>query len=237
MEPSTSFLTSHTKAPPQVRGFTMIELLVSLGIILLITSVVLLGQNSFNKNLVLMDTTYTIASTVRQAQIFGLSSRGAVNTQTSAFTQNAAYGVHVEYGNTITYRLFADVVPVAPGSTQGGICGGHTVLTGLEAKPGNCVYDSSAEQVTTYTLNRGFKIASFSGVTKRDGVRIYSDPTFTAINITFLRPNTHASIIGIQSGAPIELTSASIRVTSPDATAERCVNVSKVGQIAVGACP
>lgn len=208
----------------------MVEMLVSLGIITIITSIVLYGQQNFNRSLVLVDTSYTIAFTIRQAQSLGLSSKRFGNVQ------NAGYGVHFAAAPGTTYTLFADTIPAAPGNSQGGICAGHTITTGLDTKPGNCVYDSSAENVTVYSLNKGFAVASFCGVDTVGTLRC-SGTYLDSLDITFLRPNTQASIIGTRAGAPIQLVSATIHVTSPDGTQERCVQVTKVGQVAVGNCP
>ncbi len=43
-------------------------------------------------------------------------------------------------------------------------------------------------------------------------------------------------MLGTRAGALVELVSAKIYVTSPDGLEERCINVTKVGQIAVGTC-
>jgi len=208
----------------------MVEMLVSLGIITVITAIVLYGQQNFNRSLVLVDTSYTIAFTIRQAQSLGLSSKRFGNIQ------NAGYGVHFTSTPGTTYTLFADTVPAAPGNSQEGKCAGHTILSGLDSKPGNCVYDSSAENVTVYTLNKGFAVASFCGVDTA-GTQRCSGSYLDSLDISFLRPNTQASIIGVRAGAPVELVSATIHVASPDGAQERCVQVTKVGQVAVGNCP
>ncbi len=227
MESTSYFLRLFKKRIP-VRGFTLIEMLVSLGIIVIITAIVLLGQSNFNRSLVLVDTAYTIAFTVRQAQTLGLSSRkfGTI--------QNAGYGVHFASGAPTAYELFADTIPSAPGNNQGGICLGHSAQEGADAKPGNCIYDSG-ERVNAYNLNRGFTIASFCG---KDGAGVSrcSGSYLDSLDITFLRPNTQASIVGMHAGVPIDLVSASIHVSSPDGSQERCVNITKVGQVAVGTC-
>ena len=209
-------------------GFTLIEMLVSLGIILIITTVVLLGQSGFNRTLVLVDTAYGMAFTLRQAQSFGLSSR------LFGLVQNAGYGLHLVNGAPTSYSLFADILPVSPGDTQGGLCPGHSASVGVESKPGNCLYDSTTEQVTGYTLNRGFKISSFCGM--EGAVKRCSGSYLDSLDITFLRPSTQPTILGTHAGAIVNLSSAAVHVTSPDGLQERCVNVSKVGQIAVDVC-
>lgn len=223
MESTTLVLTPAPRQPSG--GFTLLEMLVSLGIILVITAVVLLGQSGFNRTLVLVDTAYSIAFTLRQAQSFGLSSR------VFGTTQNAGYGLHLANGVTTAYSLFIDI---GPGNTQGGLCPGHVAVSGIEAKPGNCLYDSSAEQVTGYVLNRGFRISSFCGM--EGAVKRCSGEYLDSLDITFLRPSTQPTILGTHAGIPVGLSSATIQVTSPDGLQERCVQVSKVGQIGVDVC-
>lgn len=205
----------------------------SLGIIVIITAIVLLGQSNFNRSLVLVDTAYTIAFSVRQAQTLGLSSKKF------GTTQNAGYGVHFAGGTPTAYELFADTIPAAPGDAQGGVCVGHEAQSGTDAKPGNCIYSGIGERVNEYSLNRGFTIKKVcgkdgSGTLRCSGVE--GGNYLDSLDVTFLRPNTQASIVGVRSGVPIELTSASIYVASPDGNQERCVNITKVGQVAVGTC-
>lgn len=232
MESITNLLArAHRLRAPQPRGFTMVEMLVALGIIVIISAIVISGQANFNKSLVLMDTSYTVAFSIRQAQSLGLSSRKF------GTTQNAGYGVHFDSSSKKTYILFADSLPVAPGSTQSGTCSGHTVTTGLDSKPGNCVYDSTSEKVNTYTLGQGFTISSFCGIDSTDATRC-SGTYLDSLDITFLRPNTQATIMGVRAGALVPLKSAAIYVTSPDGSQSRCISVTKVGQVGVGTtCP
>lgn len=230
MESSPALLTTPSRLRTPVRGFTMVEMLVSLGIITVISSIVLLGQHSFNKNLVLVDTAYTVAFTLRQAQTLGLSSRkfGTV--------QNAGYGTHFANGATTSFILFADATPGAPGTSQGGRCPGHLATTGLEARPGNCRYDGVDETVSTFNLNQGFKITRFCG-TDTGGQQRCSGSALDSLDITFMRPSTQAVLLGTRAGALVELTAAQVYVTSPDGAYERCVTVTRVGQIAVATCP
>ena len=54
-------------------GFTLVEMVVVLAIITVISGVVLSDQTSFNKTLVLANTAYDIALTVRSVETFGAS--------------------------------------------------------------------------------------------------------------------------------------------------------------------
>ncbi len=224
MEPSTP-LTLDQAQP--VRGFTLVEMVVVLAIIVIITTIALLGQSSFNRSLILTDTAYTIAFSVREAQALGISSR--------AFNgiQNAGYGLHFIAGNSKSYNLFADTNPGQSGNVQStSVCPGHAVGSGPESKPGDCVQTLPGEIVRTYTLNNGFKVSGFCGTDAATGNPRCND-NLDSIDILYLRPNTQSIITGLRSGTRVPLTDATIRVTSPAGDAERCVYVSKVGQVSV----
>lgn len=220
MEPAPA--SSHL-AP---RGFTLVEMMVVLAIIVIVTVIALLGQSSFNRSLVLTETAYTIAFSIRQAQFLGISSR------TVGGVADAGYGVYFASGVTGNYKLFADTVPGRTNNIQSSsICPGHTVGSGPEAKPGDCIRGSQSEEVTTYTLNNGFKIARFCGIESSGLERCSGD--IDSLNVMYLRPNTQSLITGTRGGTRYPFTSARIHVTSPDGQAERCITVSKAGHVAV----
>lgn len=224
MEPALTY--SLVRSP---RAFTLVELLVVLAIIVVITAITMLGQSNFNRSLILTDTAYTVAFSVREAQALGISSR--------AFSGilNAGYGVRFSSGSPSSYTLFADIAPAAPGDTANpSVCPGHSATTGPEAKPGDCIQGSAAEVVRTYTLNRGFRIAQFCGVQTSGGTLRCSD-YLDALNILYLRPNTQSIIVGERSGTRIALSDATIRLSSPDGVTERCIYVSRAGQVSVHA--
>jgi len=202
-------------------------MVVVLAIITIITTIALLGQSSFNRSLILTDTAYTIAFSVREAQALGISSR-AFNG-----TQNAGYGLHFTSGNTRSYNLFADIVPGRSGNIQSvTVCPGHTTGSGPESKPGDCIQGDSSEVVRTYNLNNGFGVSGFCGADAGTGVQ-RCNGYLDSIDILYLRPNTQSVVTGLRSGTRVPLTDATIRVTSPGGEAERCVYVSKVGQVSV----
>lgn len=133
-------------------------MIVVVAIIVVITTIALVGQSSFNRSLVLTNTAYTVAFSIREAQSLGISSR------LFSGVQNAGYGVHFTAGQDTTYTLFADITPIAAGNIQNAtICPGHTVGSGPEAKPGDCVWNGASETVRSYSLNNGFRILRFCG--------------------------------------------------------------------------
>ncbi len=213
------------------------EMIVVLAIIVIITTIALLGQTSFNRSLVLTDIAYTIAFSIREAQSYGLSSR------TFSAQSDAGYGIRFGSDSATSYTLFADLLPVKPGDRNNpGVCPGHPDVpsTNPEAKPGNCIQNNASEVVRTYALNNGFKIKSFCGVRAVDGILRCSGDGLYALNIVYMRPNTQSVITGVTSSAvspPLSareaLSSATIRITSPDGAAERCILVTKVGHVSV----
>lgn len=212
-----------------VRGFTLVEMMVVLAIIVIVTTMALLGQSSFNRSMVLTDTAYTIAFSVREAQALGISSRAF------AGTPDAGYGLHFAHLSPTTYKLFADTYPPSPGDTQySGICPGHPDVpkTNPEAKPGDCIQTLETEVVRTYSLNNGFRISGFCG-RRSNGNQLCNGPAMDALNIVYLRPNTQSVITGVNGNVRTALEDATIRVSSPDGSVERCIYVSKVGQVSV----
>lgn len=83
-----------------LRGFSLIELLVVVGIFVVITGVVLANNARFNSSVLLGNAAYDVALSVRQAQVYGLS------TQEHAGEFQVGYGIH--FAGATEYFLFAD---------------------------------------------------------------------------------------------------------------------------------
>jgi len=217
-----------------MRGFTLVEMIVVLAIIVIITGIVLNSQNDFNRALTVTDTAYTVALTVREAQTFGLSSR------TYSTASNAAYGVDFASSTPKNYTLFADVYPIAPGSSSA-YCPGHTAGSGNpDAKPGNCTFDAGqSETLQSFTFGRGFQITNICGHDTGNTFRCTSNGYLTGIDIVFLRPNTDSVVTGRTSGTFVKLLDASIQITAPSGSGTRYVCVTQAGEISVAtsSCP
>lgn len=92
----------YTAAPNTQRGFTMVELLVSIAIITIITSVVMFQYSSFNSTILLKSQAYEVALNVREAQVYAVSVRG------EAASFRSAYGLHFDQATPNQYQLFLD---------------------------------------------------------------------------------------------------------------------------------
>src|SRR3989338_9825786 len=94
------FRRSFTKKP---KGFTLVELIVVSAIILLITGFVMFQQSKFNSATLMRSLTYSVALSMRQAQVYGTS----VREFSGAFAPG--YGVYIPAsgGSANTYYLFS----------------------------------------------------------------------------------------------------------------------------------
>ncbi len=212
------------------RGFTLVEMLVVLSLIAIITTIALFGQAGFNRSVLLTDTAYTVALSLREMQTSGLSSRkyGSI--------QNAGYGGYFTVSPATSYTLFADV----GGTSAGTNCPVGT--TGQpDAKPGNCRYDQGTDgTVRTYSFDSRFQIGRVCGTPMSGGAsRCSTDGSLTDLNVVFVRSNTTDTVMTGWTGAWTPLSKAEIYIQSNQGGDTRGICISQVGQISVvyATCP
>jgi prepilin-type N-terminal cleavage/methylation domain-containing protein len=87
--------------PKRPRGFTLVELLMVIGIMSMLTAALVFQHRRFDSSTLLRSLAYNVALSVRQAQVYGTS----VRQFGSSFSYS--YGVYFSAGNY--YYLFADV--------------------------------------------------------------------------------------------------------------------------------
>ncbi|MFA6094368.1 MAG: type II secretion system protein [Candidatus Paceibacterota bacterium] len=87
--------------PKLVSGFTLVEMLIAIGIITALSGVVLFNYGSFNSSLALTNLAYDIALTVRQAEYYGIGSKSSEGDFTTG------YGVHFDTVQNTTYNIFS----------------------------------------------------------------------------------------------------------------------------------
>lgn len=78
------------------KGFTLIELMVTVGIFVFMTALMLAKYNNFYSGTIFTNLAYDIALTIRQAQSYGISVK--VNENNDSF--NYAYGVRFDVSDT-----------------------------------------------------------------------------------------------------------------------------------------
>lgn len=84
-------------------GFSMVELLVSIGIVVLVLSVVVTRQNAFNGAVLLRSQAYEIALAMREIQL------GAISSASDGSGEfRSVLGAHFDTADNQRYRLFRD---------------------------------------------------------------------------------------------------------------------------------
>ena len=186
------------------KGFSLVELLVTMGIMAIIMGALFLNYGAFTGRIDLENLAYEIAIVLRQAQVYGV----AVKETKIGTEEFPIYGVNVEFlGDpdlgTKIFDLFADIVP--PG--------------------GDGQYnDPLQEHVETFTIERASYISAIRGCTS-------SCVDLSRVAITFARPNLQAIFNTFPAGffTHVEIEVRSARQDIPP----RFVRVWNNGQIAV----
>lgn len=86
---------------PTSRAFSLIELIVAVGILATISTIVLANHTRFNGSVLLGSLAYDIGLSVREAQVFGVSVR--------QYDSEFQLGYGVRFADSRSYSLFADV--------------------------------------------------------------------------------------------------------------------------------
>lgn len=206
------------------------ELLVVLAIIITITGVVLSSQSSFNRTLILANTTYDVALTLRDAETYGLGSR-----VTTSGASNAGYGLHFQKSTPGIFTLFSDI-----NSASGAADNCHPVADSStpNARPGNCVYDAAmSERVLDYTLGNGITVTNMCAFSS--GAWSCSSGSVTSLDIVFSRPDSDPkmSVNGTYNSS-FPVTAACLTLSSPQG-GSKFVRVEMSGSITANAtsCP
>jgi hypothetical protein len=187
-------------------------------IVLIITLLLLVRQSKFNSATLLRSLAYSVALSVRQAQVYGSSVRGFVASGSTVSQFASGYGVYYTTADLTRYNLFADL-------------------------NNNGQMDSSPtdERLSPYTIARGYQIRKFCGILASDGVtQVCSDTgTISSLGVYFRRPSTDAcfsssvSPAACAAGAASVYSSAYIQLVSTGGTDTRSVKITTSGQITV----
>lgn len=206
-------------APRYSRGFTVIELLVVTIIIVLITGFILFRHQGFNSSTLLRSLAYSVALSVRQAQVYGVSVRESA-AGSGSFVQG--YGVY--FGNSglvdnSHYLIFADA-------------------------NANGRYDAG-EELPRFTIGNGkgtdYRIGNFCAhtIAGANHCGVLGGTTITSLTVYFRRPNPDACFATSQSpgacaaGAAQVYDYAYIDLQAVGTTDVRTVKITSTGQIAV----
>lgn len=186
------------------RGFTLVELMVSIAIFVVITGIIMVDQRRFGGNILITNLAYDVALGIRQAQVYGISVK-SVNQQF-----NSSYGVH--FGPPGYFILFADTNHSGSYDTSSDDGTGCIALT---------------ECVTFFKVEQGNAISKFCADNSCSDTG-----AIDRLDILFTRPNPEPAVKAYKGGLAIPASSASITVSSPQGVT-KTVSVSPSGQISI----
>ena len=208
------------------KGFSLIELIVSIAIFMIITSIVLYNYGSFNNDLIVSNLAYEVALEVRTAQVYGLSVLGSNNSF------NAGYGVHFDTNDTKDFYLFIDTY--GTGKLQNSQS--DSSFSDICVPP-----SAGGECVEKVSFQSGVSIQKFcttqddeSGCSTTGGSPNAGYPA--ALDISFKRPNPDAqvtltSLDGVTTRQQYK--DARIYLTSNDQQRQKIITVDQSGQISI----
>ena len=197
------------------KGFTVVELIVSITIVSIILTVVILNQSTYTDSLALTNLADEISSTVSQAQAYGI---GVKEFSPGSSDFSAAYGLAFSLlasGSNSAYIYFAD-------RNGDDIYGGDWT----------CPIGGASECLSKTNISRGNIINSLCAVIDAGADQC----NIGRVDVSFARPSTEASILFFDLGggsiSPANMKGAKIMLMSPKG-AIRSVTVYKTGQISV----
>lgn len=202
------------KSLKKKKGFSLVELLVVVSIFLIITAVTLFKQSKFSSDILITNTAYEVALTIREAQVYGVGSK-----QSGLGTQG--YGVYFSEG----------------------FAGDHYVMYSETPESDNTYEFSYAPADTSgkYTdvrgeieLGREQTIRDVCGIPTGQSeaqIQCFSTNDLSSLNIGFVKPNLYAILNG-DSG-----TFERVRIIVASSLGDKCrtVEVNHIGQISVKA--
>ena len=110
-----------------VRGFGLVELMVSISIMMLLSSIILVRHSAFNGAVLLRSQAYEVAFALRKAQLLAVSGNNN-SGGTSLGTTTQQYGVYFDIDTPNTFIIFHDIN--ANGQWEGEAVDDQVGLTG-----------------------------------------------------------------------------------------------------------
>lgn len=185
-------------------GFTIIELVVVIAIVVIITGVVLLRQRDFDNTTLLKNTGYEFALSVKEAQSYGVSVRREVGNV------GGRYGIHINLDSPKSTILYTD--------------------NSVE----NNSYDVGEErQVNEFEKSFSIKSICVVPMGGEEECSNVSDSSIKGLEILFVRPNPDAHLYVVRVGNVLESVSKA-RVTIGNARGKTIdVVITSIGQVSV----
>jgi putative endonuclease len=211
--PSTTFASRKSSA-----GFTLVELMVSIGIMVMITLIAVSGRAQYDGSLLLTNLAYDISLSIREAQVYGVNVKKS-NATITGDQFDASYGVNFSTSPNDRYYLFADLNE-------------------------NRNYDGGDQLVRTYMIKNNNKIAGVcagaancspgSGTLNVTFHRPDPEACLSPGPVTGTATSTKYTLTCTEKTGNKQ---ARITVSSANGLSTRCIKVSSAGHISVsGTC-
>jgi len=210
-----------TEARPKlVCGFTLVEMMVVVAIIIVVTAVVLLKQSKFSSDILVTNAAYEVALSIRQAQVYGISSKQSI----AASQSNVGYGIFLNTAPTSSFIIYSDV---GGGDSLNPYPFKYTVGSDC-ANDEYCLIDNP--KLTQGQTIKRFCVVGNSGTLCSSG----TFSSITSLDIGFIKPKPEAIIHDSTSNTNTD-SIAIIVVASALGDKCRVVKITSIGQISVDA--
>ncbi len=195
-----------------MKGFTLVELLVTISIFAALTGVVLVSQAKFNGSILLTNLSYETALTIREAQTYGINIK---NFSVGSESNFVPYGTYFDLNYPTSFILFADINEI-----------GDFVSSDLTA----CDVEEGC--VKRNLIRRGNQIEALCRFVPA-GQDFTEKCDLEKLTILFERPNPDAVISGVTDGGQsiTGISKVSIKLGNPSQEATREVIVQSNGLI------
>jgi len=205
-------------------GFTLLELLIVVAIMIIMLSVSLFNYNKFGKNIELENDAYTVALSIREAQVYGVN-KASREKQEIEFGKNYRYGIYfartskgvtgVDDKKFIIYvdglRDDSTIEPESQGER----------FTDLGST--NCTRSGNDECYSQLIFNKGNKIKD---------ILVNNSGTWSSVDyvdISFKRPDPDAFIFS----STVKYGRARIVIEDPGEEYQKCVEIGASGDISI----
>ena len=192
-----------------IKGFTIVELIVSVAIIAVISAVTFWNGIGFNDKVALNSVAQDVSLAIRSAQNYSSSVR---ESSTGSSNFNLGYGIVFDNANPSQAIIYVDT-------------NGNNQYDGTSACTNECIQKILLRNgITIQTASGGISAKNSAGTTANG----------TAINFTFIRPSLSATITLLNSGSVVSGSWVSGNIVlKARGSATRTVSINVSGQISV----